>query len=401
MAWNGAMTETKIFRINSLFFILLVLLLSGFGQAGVVSITPEKSIQEAIDKSQPGDIIEIQSGTYLESVNVTKPLVIRGVDTGKGFPMVNAQGRGSAVTLYANGITLEHLNFMGAGGWEEAGIKVRSDSCTIINSKASNNYGLGIYLLKANDNILINNEIFDNDFGIALNGSSNNTLKNNSMHSNKNNFLSGYGPNEIDTSNKIEGKPLYYLVDKSDAVIDSSSNAGNVYCISCNNIIIKDLAIDSNFAGIYFQDTTNSQILNNTLSNNSMGIFLIDSSNNIIRDNIIGNNIYGIYLKTASENNTITGNNALNNDYGIFLNIEGKGDQRNIVYNNTLIDNKKDNAYSRGTAQWDNGSRGNQYSNYDQANEGCNDSDDNGICDSPYKIRGGPSFDNYPILKWI
>jgi len=382
----------------------LVLLLSVLGQANTLSLTPEKSIQEAIDKSQPGDIIEIQSGTYFENVNVTKPLVIRGVDTGKGFPAVNAQGRGSAITLFANGITLECLNFTGAGGWEEAGIKVRSNGCTIINSMASNNYGLGIYLLKANDSILINNKIFNNDFGVALNTSTNNTLKNNSMYRNKNNFLSAsiYSENnlnDIDTSNKIDGKPLYYLVNKSDIVIDSSSNAGNVYCIRSKNITIKDLIIDHNFAGIYFHDTTNSQIINNTLRNNSMGISFIDSSNNVIIENLVSDNSYGIYLKTSSANNTIIGNNASNNDYGIFLNIDGTSDQSNIIYNNTLIDNKKGNAFSRGPAKWDNGSTGNRYGDYDQAGEGCSDSDGNAICDRPYKIRGGPGSDKYPISK--
>jgi parallel beta-helix repeat protein len=382
----------------------LVFILSGLGQAITVSVTPEKSIQEAIDKSQQGDIIEIQSGTYFENVFVMKPLVIRGVDTGKGFPTVNAQGRGSTITLSANRTTLECLNFTGAGGWEEAGIKVISNGCVITNCIASNNYGIGIYLLKANDNHLINNDVFNNNFGVALNTSSNNTLKDNRMYSNKNNFLSasiysGNNLNDIDTSNKIDGKPLYYLVNKTNFVIDSSSNAGNVYCIRCQNITIRDLIIDHSFAGIYLHDTTNSHIMNNTIRNNSMGISLIDSSNNDIRKNLVSDNSYGIFLKTASADNTITENNVSKNDYGIFLDIDGKGVQSNIIYNNILIDNTKGNAYSRGSAEWDNGSKGNLYSDYDQPGEGCTDSDGNGICDRPYRIRGGPGLDENPLTK--
>ena len=138
---------------------------------------------------------------------------------------------------------------------------------------------------------------------------------------------------------------------------------------------------------------------NNTIRNNSMGISLIDSSNNDIRKNLVSDNSYGIFLKTASAGNTITGNNVSKNDYGIFLDIDEKGGQSNIIYNNTLIGNTKGNAYSRGSAEWDNGSKGNLYSDFDQPGEGCSDSDGNGICDRPYRIRGGPGIDKNPLFR--
>jgi len=41
--------------------------------------------------------------------------------------------------------------------------------------------------------------------------------------------------NDIDTSNLVDGKPIYYLVGASGTVVDSSSNAGIVYCINCDS----------------------------------------------------------------------------------------------------------------------------------------------------------------------
>jgi pectin methylesterase-like acyl-CoA thioesterase len=48
------------------------------------------SIQEAIDASDPGDLIEVQSGVYYEALNITKQVILRGVDTGKGKPVIDA-----------------------------------------------------------------------------------------------------------------------------------------------------------------------------------------------------------------------------------------------------------------------------------------------------------------------
>ena len=395
------MNNTEIYKSVVVCIIALLFIFSGTGFAGTTRITPDKSIQDAIYKSQPGDIIEIQSGTYFENVVVTKPLVIRGVDTGSGLPIIDAKGKGSSIALLADGIRLEDLNFQRASGWDEAGILMKSNDCTVLNCTSSNNLAIGIYLVGCRNNILINNRAFNCNFGIALNLSSNNTLRNNTMQGNANNFLSGYSSSDIDTSNKIEGRPLYYLTNKTDIVIDSSSNAADVYCIGCSNITIKDLTIEHNFAGIYFQNTSGSHILNNTLRNNSMGIFFVDSEGNYIEENTLTDNVYGIYLRpnhVNCANNTISLNNASKNDYGIFLNIEGNSGQSNLIFNNTLIGNKKANAYSRGQAKWDNGSAGNRYGDYDGPAEGCNDSDLNGFCDSPYKIRGGPAVDRYPIF---
>jgi len=394
------MINNEIYKSVVVCLIAILFIFSGTGFAGTTRITPDKSIQNAIYESRPGDIIEIQSGTHFENVVVTKPLVIRGEDTGSGLPIIDAKGKGSAIALLANGVRLEGLNFQGASGWEEAGILIKSNGNTVINCTASNNLAIGIYLVGGSNNILMNNEAFNCNFGIALNLSSNNTLRNNTMQGNMNNFLSGYSSNDIDTSNKIEGRPLYYLTNKTDIVIDSNSNAGDVYCIGCSNITIKDLTIEDNFAGIYFQNTSDSHILNNSLRNNSMGIFFVDSEGNYIEENILTDNVYGIYLRVNylnCANNTITQNNASKNDYGIFLNIEGNSGQSNLIFNNILIGNKKANAYSRGQAKWDNGSVGNHYGDYDGPAEGCNDSDRYGFCDSPYKIRGGTAVDKYPI----
>lgn len=75
------------------------------------------TIQAAVDAASPVDTIEVHSGTYYENVSVNKLLTLRGVDTGSGKPMVDAGGSGSAITLSADGITLEGFKATNSGSW--------------------------------------------------------------------------------------------------------------------------------------------------------------------------------------------------------------------------------------------------------------------------------------------
>lgn len=62
----------------------VVLLLAGLAQGATITVSPGESIQAAIDAASPWDTIEVQSGTYRESVNVTKSLTLKGI----GMPVI-------------------------------------------------------------------------------------------------------------------------------------------------------------------------------------------------------------------------------------------------------------------------------------------------------------------------
>lgn len=46
------------------------------------------NIQWAVDNASVGDTVVVKSGTYYEKVNVTKQILLRGMDTGGGKPVV-------------------------------------------------------------------------------------------------------------------------------------------------------------------------------------------------------------------------------------------------------------------------------------------------------------------------
>jgi len=53
-------------------------------QGKTIVVGPSEGIQAAIAAADPGDIIEVSSGTYRENVDANKQVLLFGVDTGAG-----------------------------------------------------------------------------------------------------------------------------------------------------------------------------------------------------------------------------------------------------------------------------------------------------------------------------
>lgn len=346
-----------------------ILLTSESIQAEIITVCEEgcshANMIAGISAAESGDTVEVHSGTYRENVIVTKHITLRGIDTGNGRPVVDAGQNGSAIILSADGIVIDGFETTAAVGnlfKEWAGIKVESSDNIISNNLASNNDN-GIFLTSSANNTLSgnnatrntngirlersnNNDIkanylasnnyglrlassannsmaanlaTDNDYGILMDSSEGNALRANLMYGNSYNFGAG-GVNNVSIDNLVDNKPVYYLVRALGYVIDSSSQAGTVYCIDCSNVTIKNLTLKNNLNGIFLSNTTNSRLENNSVNNNSYGIRLISSSKNNIRNNEISNNLVDGLTLDLSDNNTIEDNTALrNNHYGFSI----------------------------------------------------------------------------------
>jgi parallel beta-helix repeat protein len=394
----GLKSPLAIGHNNKLYLIFFIILLfMNTVQAEKITVCKDgcdyTSIAAGVAAANPGETIDVLSGIYNEGVNITKPLRLRGLKTEEDLPVVDASGlKDSAITLSSDGIIIEGFKVKSAFGHllrEWAGIKVISNNNIIADNMAeendngilltgsnntlrgnivsrntngimlkesqdnvienssasSNNYG--IYLISSTNNTLTGSNVTDNDFGIQLSSSTGNILRNNVMDKNTNNF-GAEGENDVDKSNLVEGKLIYYLIGVSDPlIIDASSEAGTVYCINCSNVIIQGLRMENNLFGVLLYKTTNSMVENNTLNNNSHGMRLIDSTKNIIRNNILSNNrVDGIAID-SSEDNIIEKNNISGNSlYGVnllFANYNNITTNRISRNSNGLVLNQSDN----------------------------------------------------------
>jgi parallel beta-helix repeat protein len=162
-------------------------------------------------------------------------------------------------------------------------------------------------LVNTENSTIINNTITDNYEGIRIFNSAKNILKNNNMNNNQYNFQADYSqPNNVDSSNKINGKPVYIWINQHDKTVPSE--AGYVALVNCSTITVQNLNLTNNEIGIYLQNSKNSILTKNTFSNLKCAIELTSASNNLITQNTITASQDGIKIEDNSTNNSIVNN---------------------------------------------------------------------------------------------
>ena len=211
-----------------------------------------------------GHVIEVEDGVCRENVQVTKSLTIRSLNGPANCVIRAAYPDEDVFNILSNNVCISGFTVKGATARAGAGIYIRASHCNISNNNVTNNH-----------------------CGICLH-SSNNTLTNNRMSGNRYNLDVCGGSQNIDTSNLVGGKPIYYWVNRKDQQIPD--DAGFVGVVNSVNITVKDLTLTSNGAGVLFAYTNDSRIENVTVSDNGYGIYLACSSNNTLTDNTMSMN---------------------------------------------------------------------------------------------------------------
>lgn len=198
-------------------------------------------------------------------------------------------------------------------------------------------------------NNIVNNYFYNNLNGAGLILVSNNFVMNNSFV-NSGIELSEIFDDNIVINNSVNGKPLVYLDEKSDVIIDY---AGQIILIGCDSIILQNLNLSKTSIGIQIYNTNNCIVKNNIIcSNFKDGVIVYNSNRNSFTDNkIINNNRCGIYIE-YSDRNSINNNEISNNSNGIYIIdfIEWPTDyylssKNNEITKNNIYNNKNLDAY--------------------------------------------------------
>ncbi len=188
--------------------------------------------------------------------------------------------------------------------------------------------------------IISNNFTGSGNFDIYLFWASGMTLSNNLMEKGIK-FYESSG-NLIDTTNLVDGKPVYYYEDESNLNIEGIPEAGMLILVQCENLTIKDMEIShksgvqimesynitilnltSNYNGeygIYLEKSNEVKIFNSSFSYNGIGVKMINSYHNKFYWNEMSHNsIYGVNLR-YSYYNEFSFNDILDNNFdGVYL----------------------------------------------------------------------------------
>ena len=358
---------------------------------------PGQTLQEAIENGtvKDGDTIYVKQGTYYVHLNVTKSITLEGFH--KDTTILDGMGNGTVVKVIADNVKISEFTIQRGSPY-------------------------GVYLYGTSNSNVSRNIIKNNSYGIRL-SSGYCTLRDNDIKNNEYNFgVSGGFIHDIDISNKVDGKPIYYWVNQHDKSIPS--DAGYVAIVNSTGITAENLSLQRNCEGVLVVCSTNSIIQNVTLSDMETYITLTSSENNLVQGNkiictrFIIPDFYGIQL-TRSNSNVIVDNIIRN----YLVAYRGIGFILDKSVNNSIIANNISKTiysmqmqYSNGSIifhnnfqyignlpklqdsfdnKFDNGYEGNYWSDYTG-----NDTNGDGIGETRYVIDGD-NQDNYPLVsKW-
>jgi parallel beta-helix repeat protein len=227
-------------------------------------------------------------------------------------------------------------------------------------------------------------------WGIYLGFSKDSTLRNNLMSGNRYNFgVSVDFIQDIDTSNKIDNKPIIFWVNKQNDQVPT--DAAYVAIVDSYSIEARNLQLANNGQGIAVVNSAYTQISSCNITGNSYcGIALIDSNYNTLSNNTITRNDGAGIAIVSSTGNSITNNTIQENVISIHL----QNSKDNTIHHNNLINNTRQAVSQSSTNTWDDGypSGGNYWSDYSGK-----DSNNDGIGDTPYTIDAS-NQDKYPLM---
>jgi len=333
------------------------------------------NIQNAIDAVAKNGKVKVFNGIYFENILIDKKLSLIGED--RQNTIIDANHVGTVINITTEGVKIKSFTIQNSGyDWEDEGIELNS-----------------------NKNIITNNNIIFNEYGIAIDSYHENIIENNNISST---CLFGLRLH-LSTNNTIKSNVFW------------NNSKGISFWDSCNNNIISDNFFIDNFHGIgMIYDSKNNKIIGNTFNNCSSeainlnfncnnnelisntiiytggyghAVYFIDcSENTILNNSITYNKQSGIYLKNCNSF-SIVGNTIGYNVYqGLVIYPSGTGHQ---IYHNNFMNNLYKNVVDAGTNTWDNGFEGNYYDDFEQ-NPGY---------PNIYEIYGGDNIDNHPLLR--
>jgi parallel beta-helix repeat protein len=247
------------------------LLFSGCQVSGDIIIVDDEgdgdytSIKDALNHADPGDTIEVYSGTYYEyDINIEiEDITLKGIpyelengsDIGK--PFINGGGKNYVLYFRANNITLYNFRIENKGGSEVNGIinlVLGADGCTISYNDIAHSTMACIWI-KSSYNKIINNYI---------------------SH--------------------------------------SSMRQGIILRDPCSNCLVSGNVISDVEIGIDLWDSNHNTITGNKISRCSeFGIDIASSDYNTVKGNSFEDNTVGVHIIYNSRGSRIKNNNFINN----------------------------------------------------------------------------------------
>ncbi|MBR9728787.1 nitrous oxide reductase family maturation protein NosD [Shewanella intestini] len=351
-------------RINLSLLLFVSVLHSDSSVAAILTATNTQQLQHHLLTHKPTDTLMIKAGIYSGHFSITAPIHIKG-ELGS---VIDANGKGVALTVAASNVTIEGLT---------------------INNWGDDLYELDAAILITEDNSHINilhNTLSGTGFGIRADDSDHLTIKNNMITGNKGIHILDRGDgihlNHVRharvLSNEISAVRDGVYIESGDHSLVSNNRFSNLqYAIHymysqhdeafanvANNVYGGYAIMSSKFVYLHDNKVNNAQefgVLLNITNGARVESNHISHIHNPLSQPTLGDEGKGLYVYGARDNN-IKDNVFSECDIGISM---AMGGEKNRVYGNDFIDNFVQVKYvGDELLQWSHQGQGNYWSSY-------------------------------------
>ncbi|WP_395019685.1 nitrous oxide reductase family maturation protein NosD [Dongia sp.] len=243
--------------------------LASVAAAGTVEIAPGISLQAAIDRAAPGDVLRLEAGTFSGPVTIAKPLTLEGV----AGTIIEGNGTGKVLVADAPGIVLRNLEVRGSGSRLDL-----QDS--------------GIFLTRNATGALVeHNRIIGNLVGIYVLGAANSVVRDNVIEGRQNLRMNEDG-NGINIWNAPGARIL---------ANDIRYGRDGIYVISSRKNLFQGNRMRDLRYAVHYMYTNDSEVSGNLSLGNHAGFVIMYSDRLKVAGNLsLGDRDKGLFLNTAN-----------------------------------------------------------------------------------------------------
>ena len=275
----------------------------------VTALISGNVLQTAIDRAEPGSLLELPAGDYHGNIVIRKPLIIDGKDQ---KARIIGDGNGTVITIRSPYVTLRNLTILHSGKEHErvdAAVSIKNAHHVTVDHCHIDDCLFGIDMEQVHDSALTNNWIRSKPFSLGLRG---------------------------------DAVRLWYSNDNNVSANHITHSRDMVVWYSHGNVIADNFGEYSRYS-LHFMYAGKNYVHRNTYEHNSVGIFFMYSQDSIATDNVVKSSLgttgLGIGLKDCS-NFTLKNNTMIYCARGLYIDRSPfQPDQRNRIEHNRILYN--------------------------------------------------------------
>ena len=227
------------------------------------------------------------------SGNAVGTLHFGGSDVPRTDRVVDNDIDGGFIGVFNIGSSIEVAdNRLSGSGIVLAGIDEESGSATVSGNTVGD-AGFGLVSIFSDGSVDIENNCFvDSSLGLALARSQNHVLRDNEMRDNRVGMevVRGYD-HDIDRSNTVNGKPVYYLRGETGTTVDPDTDPGYLAVVDSVGVTVRDITL-TGVGGLPVVGSTDVTVTDVTVQGDD-GIRLINTKNSEVRNSRVTPDRFG------------------------------------------------------------------------------------------------------------